>query len=715
MTLTKSNLRMLDSGFITPLDFGAIGDDSNDDTTAVQSALDSTYGVVDLAGKTYKVTSTLTLTRSNVIIRNGTIRYAGTENTVTNILHIYGTKGSNDNNALTGNTSIGETTVTVGTTNIGDYSAGDWVDLIGTADVSSNSGGYIHGELHKIHSVDAAGGTFELLTPVIGNLKTSDSTTAQVIQTMLENITLDNVTIKAVEATETSLGANPLATTNGDATVTITTPSAHGLLTGDTIYLSQASSTGGITGAQLRGSFVITKLDATTLSIEAPTTATATVASGGGSSIKMLNGSNVALAIDQVTDVTIKNCKLTDVGYGIDLESVTVCSIENCRFSGPGFPDHKALRLQELCSKVTIKDNNFLFPGYGVYVGATTASCYDINIHDNNFDNVNNTGIHTTTNTASVRMHSNTMSLRNRFTDESNFSQGIVDHSWNGEITSNTIEGVTYRGIYSDTYFTIDDIFGGDEGALSSTYLPYPTMRISGNTILSSASTKGEHAIYILNSIVGDGHVYGLRITDNYCFGFHCGLMFKNTGSGVTTGNPGWKDSIITNNVFLGTVNSNSTSPQGIEFLNDSNVSASQLSTSVFSNNVFDTRGSAADINRADNIDFYDTSNSEYLEFSQSSFVGNIVSASNSTTSKAIVLSTSTSDPSQTSDRLCMLGNVFVNFGNTDTENDIFCTITGDSNYIVGVPTGNTSADTGTYWGLNCWSSIGDSGWTGTA
>ena len=52
MSQTKTNLRMIDIGTITPLDFGANGDGTSNDATTLQLALDSTSNsVLDLAGK----------------------------------------------------------------------------------------------------------------------------------------------------------------------------------------------------------------------------------------------------------------------------------------------------------------------------------------------------------------------------------------------------------------------------------------------------------------------------------------------------------------------------------------------------------------------------------------------------------------------------------------------------------------------------------------
>ena len=70
MAITRTNLRMTDTAVITPLDRGATGDNVADDTTFIQSAIDDTsYSTVDLQGKTYRITTSLTCNHSNKTIR----------------------------------------------------------------------------------------------------------------------------------------------------------------------------------------------------------------------------------------------------------------------------------------------------------------------------------------------------------------------------------------------------------------------------------------------------------------------------------------------------------------------------------------------------------------------------------------------------------------------------------------------------------------------
>jgi hypothetical protein len=81
-------------------------------------------------------------------------------------------------------------------------------------------------------------------------------------------------------ATSTNL-TNPLGTTNGSATVTVS-QTAHGFTTGTPVTISGASAVGGIPATNLNGTFSITVINSGSYSYTAGATATSTVSLSGG-------------------------------------------------------------------------------------------------------------------------------------------------------------------------------------------------------------------------------------------------------------------------------------------------------------------------------------------------------------------------------------------------------------------------------------------------
>jgi hypothetical protein len=86
-----------------------------------------------------------------------------------------------------------------------------------------------------------------------------------------------------IGAITTQVLINPIATQSGSTTVIIT-DTDHGALDGDWIVLNGASAVGGVTADDLnrRSGYQITLIDTDSYSIQAPSAATSTVATGGG-------------------------------------------------------------------------------------------------------------------------------------------------------------------------------------------------------------------------------------------------------------------------------------------------------------------------------------------------------------------------------------------------------------------------------------------------
>lgn len=123
----------------------------------------------------------------------------------------------------------------------------------------------------------------------------------------------------------TTLGSNPIATSSGLPTVTIT-QTAHGKATGDLVTISGATAVGGLT---LSGNYKITVLTANTYTVTASSNASST-ATGGGSAVVVQFGKPQAWA--QVDGCGFMDCGLarTDTAYGSPVSTPPLWSPLDC-------------------------------------------------------------------------------------------------------------------------------------------------------------------------------------------------------------------------------------------------------------------------------------------------------------------------------------------------------------------------------------------------
>jgi len=87
-------------------------------------------------------------------------------------------------------------------------------------------------------------------------------------------------------AVVTQILINPIATTDGSTTITITDAS-HGAKVGDFVVISGAAATGGITAENLnrKAGYQVTAITTNTYTLTSPTAATSTVSAGGGNAV----------------------------------------------------------------------------------------------------------------------------------------------------------------------------------------------------------------------------------------------------------------------------------------------------------------------------------------------------------------------------------------------------------------------------------------------
>jgi len=76
MALTKAHNRMIANAPVSVKDYGAVGDGTTDDTTAIQNALDSSSSQVIIPEGTYKITTALSIPASTLLIgeKNVTVK-----------------------------------------------------------------------------------------------------------------------------------------------------------------------------------------------------------------------------------------------------------------------------------------------------------------------------------------------------------------------------------------------------------------------------------------------------------------------------------------------------------------------------------------------------------------------------------------------------------------------------------------------------------------
>lgn len=180
-----------------PLDYGAAGNGSTNDYTAIQAAIDAATGTVDLLGKTYRCDSGLTL-RSGLEIKNGAIDFSQAATPAAECMVLRGSRGSAV--LLSGNAAIGATSIDLAS--VSGLAAGDWLQLYST---NAWVGASVATELVQIDSIS---GTTVSLRGAIRNAYTTANSASVRKLTTKGDLVLRDLDITASTAAPAASDSN---------------------------------------------------------------------------------------------------------------------------------------------------------------------------------------------------------------------------------------------------------------------------------------------------------------------------------------------------------------------------------------------------------------------------------------------------------------------------------------------------------------------------
>lgn len=176
--------------------------DGTDDDVQIQAALDAVStaggGKVFIRAGAYHISSTLSLTGSNVSLMGegmgATNLVAAASLTGNTPIMQFGSTAAGTDRALTANTAVGDTTVTMSAADAATFSVGDMVLLKSNKQIDAEDSAKHAGELHKVTAVNGSTGVVTLNDVINDAYLTAD--TAQLTRlTFIKNIRVADMSI----------------------------------------------------------------------------------------------------------------------------------------------------------------------------------------------------------------------------------------------------------------------------------------------------------------------------------------------------------------------------------------------------------------------------------------------------------------------------------------------------------------------------------------